>query len=193
MRFHHSVWSLILATASFLPRVADAQAPDSVAFHQGQWGAEFRILNSFLGLGALRFSSPTRALLLDISADYIHASGSGTAPASTTGIGVAVDLGMRAHHSFGRRLYRLTTFGIFVNYSRQTISTNNAKLSTFGGGPFVDLGATWLVTPHLGIGAKWRAALFYNHATLTDAVTSAKVDQVGVTLGGIELAGQLYF
>jgi hypothetical protein len=144
-------------------------------------------------VGALRFSSPTRALLVNISTDYSHTSGSGIAPASTSGIGVAVDLGMRGHHSFGRRVYRLTTFGVFFGYSRQTSSTGNTKVETLGVGPFADLGATWLVTPHLGIGAKWRAAISYTHATASDAFTSAKADQLRISLGSIELAGQLYF
>jgi hypothetical protein len=177
---------------ALFPRSADAQASDSVVFHRGQWGAEFSIVNGFFGVGALRFSSPTRALLMNISTDYSHRSGSGTAP-STTGTGVALDLGMRAHHSFGRRLYRLTTFGVFLGYGRQTISTNNTKAETIGVGPFADLGATWLVTPHLGIGARWRASISYTHATVTDASTSATANQVQISLGHIQLAGQLYF
>jgi hypothetical protein len=183
---------LFLATAGLLPRNANAQAADSVAFHQGQWGAEFRISGGFFGLGALRFSSPTRALLVDVSTDYNHISGSGVA-ASSSDVAVAMDLGMRAHHAFGRRLYRLITFGVSLGYSRQTTSTNNTKLEAFGAGPFVDLGATWLVTPHLGIGAKWGAAISYTHATLSDVINSAKIDQLHFSLGNFGLAGQLYF
>jgi hypothetical protein len=129
---------------------------------------------------------------MNISTDYNHSSGSGTAP-STTGTGVAVDLGMRAHHAFGRRLYRLTTFGMFLGYSRQTISTNNSKTETIGVGPFADLGATWLITPHLGIGAQWRAVISYTHARATGAFGSATANQVQISLGHIQLAGQLYF
>jgi hypothetical protein len=192
VQLNHPVCFLFLATAALLPRNANAQAADSVAFHQGQWGAEFRLSGGFFGVGALRFSSPTRALLIDVSSDYNHISGSGAA-ASSSAVGVFVDLGMRAHHAYGRRLYRLITFGVSLGYSRQTTSTNNTKLEAFGAGPFADLGATWLVTPHLGIGAKWRAAISYTHATLSDVINSAKIDQLNFSLGNIALEGQLYF
>ena len=76
---------------------------------------------------------------------------------------------------------------------RPTLAAKTLPRSAPGGiRSFADLGAAWLVTPHLGIGAKWRAAISYTHATASDAFTSAKTDRVHISLGSIELAGQLY-
>jgi hypothetical protein len=104
VRINPMAVSLLLASASLLPGIGHAQAPDSAPFHHGQWGAEFHIANGFFGAGALHFSSPTHAILVDFSTAYSHSSVSGTA--STNAIGAAVDLGTRAYHPFGERLYR---------------------------------------------------------------------------------------
>ena len=60
----------------------------------------------------------------------------------------------------------------------------------WGGGIFGNVGASWLVTPHLGIGADWGVTVGYVHET----GPLANVDrQWTVGLGQLQLTGQLYF
>ena len=179
--------------ASLLGSVTVAQAQDAVAFHPGQWGAEFQIGNGFVGTGALHFSSPTRALLINVGTNYTHASASGAGQGSGNATDVTLDLGTRRYHSFGPHLYRLITFGLSANYQRQSSDLNNATVEAIGGGPFVDLGASWMVTAHLALGARWRAALAYDHVKQDLAGTVTRINRVSVSLGGLSLAGQLYF
>jgi hypothetical protein len=160
-----------------------------MSFHRGQWGAEFSIATGFAGVGALRFTSPTHAWLIDFGATYDHTSTSGIRESRTT---ASLDLGTRAYHALRRRLYRLTTFGVSLNYRRSPASPGTTT-ETFGGGLFADLGATWLVTPELGIGARWRAAISYGHGKVSGAGVSSTADGVSVSLGPLLLAGQIYF
>ena len=182
----------LLASAFLLPRVLSAQLTDSMAFHRGQWGAEFQIGSGFFGAGTLHFTSPTHAWLMNASAAYAHTSGSGFGVSTVNTGSIALDLGTRAYRSFGRRLYRLTTFGVSLSYSRQTTNLGTTT-QLLGGGPFADLGATWLVTPHLGIGARWRAAIAYTHGKASGGGSSSTVDYVRVSVDGVVLTGQLYF
>jgi hypothetical protein len=169
------------------------RASFSRAFHQRQWGAEFNISGGFFSAGALRFTSPAHAWLVDLGAGYAHTSVNGPA-GSTTGnnTNIVVELGSRSYHPFGRRLYRLTTFGVSFNYNRQSTS-GGTTFQAAGGGVFGDLGATWLVTPHLGIGARWRVAASYVHASDSSAGVTTTGNGVTFSVGTLQLTGQLYF
>lgn len=114
---------LFLTLGSLLPRFVVAQGADSAMFHRGQWGADFIIGNGFFGAGALRFTSPGHAWLVDIGADYQHTSGtqngvknSGNTEASS------VEAGSRSYHAMNRRLYGLMTLGVSLNYGRSSIN-----------------------------------------------------------------------
>jgi hypothetical protein len=189
MNIRHVMAPLAVTAASLLAGPADGQTPDSVPFHAGQWGAEFQIGSGFFGAGALHFTSPTHAWLLDFSAGYDHTSSSLTPSTSNSVLGL--DLGTRAYGSFGPRLERLITLGVVFSYSRQ--SGGGVTTQAVGGGPFASLGATWLITPHLGVGAQWRADITYTHGTVSAGGASAKADDLRASLGGMRLMGQLYF
>lgn len=189
MNIRHVMAPLAVSFASLLAGTAEAQTPDLVALHPGQWGAEFQIGNGFFGAGALRFTSPTHAWLLDLSAGYDHTTAPGAPITNSTVLGL--DLGTRAYRSFGRRLERLITFGAVFSYARQRGGGVTAQ--SIGGGPFASLGATWLITPHLGVGAQWRADITYTHGTVSFIGGSGKSDDLRVSLGGMRLMGQLYF
>jgi hypothetical protein len=182
-----------IAAASLGSGAVAAQASDSVPFHRGQWGAEFNIANGFFGVGALHFTSPTHAWLATLDASYAQNHATGPALASFNAGSAALELGTRSFHAFSRRLQRLTTFGTSFTYSRQT-NAGGATFQALGAGVFADLGATWLVTPHLGIGARWRAGASYSHGRVSGGgLPTSTIDSWSVSLGSVLLTGQLYF
>ena len=192
MKRRHVITAMF-AVASLCSGTAAAQAPDSLTFHRGQWGAEFNISGGFFSAGALRFTSATHAWLLDLGAGYSHNSFSGPAGSGSGNLTtITAELGSRSHHSIGHRLYRLTTIGALLNYGRQS-TTGGSTNRTTGVGVFGDLGATWLVTPHMGIGARWRVTASYVHGSSTNAGVTSTGNQVTLFMGTVVLAGQLYF
>jgi hypothetical protein len=186
-------WALVTALAA---RTASAQTSDSVAFHRGQFGADFLIGGGFAAAGALHFTSSTRALLLDVNATYRHASEHlGSTAVTGNSADAGVRLGTRAYHWLDHHLYRWTTLGVSVSYNWQTSTQDTISQTTqgIGGGVFANIGATWLVTPHLGIGAQWEADLTYNHSSGSASSGTPTADFVSLSLARIALVGQLYF
>jgi len=183
------------AVAAFLlAPAAVAQVPDAALFHRGQWGVDFRVGSGFTGAGALHFTSPTRATLLDLSSAYSHAANTAASPAlRASNVNATLSLGTRAYHSVDPHIYRWTTLGLSFAYSRQsaTQGTVTQRVQGIGTGVFANLGATWLVTPHLGLGAQWQADLTYTHNSASAAAGTSDVVTVG--LARVALTGQLYF
>jgi hypothetical protein len=136
-------------------------------------------------------------MLVDLLADYHHTAAD---YAGETGSGEEVNLrlcvGTRAYHAIRPRLFRLLTVGVSGNYSWQQ-ATNQDTLQTkgqgFGAGLFGDLGATWLVTPNLALGAKWGLSFDYRHSATSASYGSGSSDTFAITIGSVALVGQLYF
>ena len=193
MDFNRRIALLFVTLGSLFPRLVAAQGADSAMFHRGQWGADFIIGNGFFGAGALRFTNPGHAWLVDVGANYQHTSGT-TNGANNSGNSetFTVEVGSRSYHAMNRRLYGLTTVGASFNYGRSSINGGPIGRSS-GGSLFGDLGAAWFVTPHLGVGARWRAALSYLHLHTTFAGNETTLNAVGLSLGTVVLTGQLTF
>ena len=187
---------LILASVLFLPNVAGAQSADSAAFHGRQWGTEFNIGGGFAAAGMIRFSSPTRALIANVGTDLSHSSSTYAGNANSgSDVGMNLRLGARAYHAVGSRVYRLTTVGLSLNYTWQQTTQGGSRFASqgIGAGVFGDIGATWLVTPHLGLGARFAGTVMYNHYRSTEPGSTARANQVRASVGSIALVGQFYF
>jgi hypothetical protein len=201
MRSHRRVALLApltsLAFFSLAPALA-AQARDSMPFHKGQWGVDFRVGSGFAGVGALHFTSPTRAMLIDVSGAYSHISNTSTTPTPPvrgSNVNAALSLGRRAYHLLDPHVYRWTTLGLSFNYDRQSTTQGGVTQTGqgLGAGVFANLGATWLVTPHLGLGAQWQVDVTYSHGKVTSSVGTGKFDFVALELARVALTGQFYF
>jgi hypothetical protein len=192
VRLRSAILSCLVVGPALLAPAALAQSPDSVAFHRGQWGTEFNTGSGFVAAGLLHFSTPARALIFDIGASYDHGAFHATPPTETVDrYGATLSLGTRTYRSIERRLYRMVTLGITARYDRQNsrADTVRTRSEAYGLGVFGDIGATWLVTPHLGIGVKLGATLGYSHT----GTIGASTDQLHLSAGFLTLAGQLYF
>lgn len=178
-----------LASAS-APATLLGQAAEPTPFHARQWGADFTIIGGFTGAGFIHFRNPTHAMVADLGVGIQSTTPSGGGPGTNT-MSATLRLGMRRYRPLTRGVLGFGTLGIDVTHTHQfrggpgPLSSNG-----WGGGIFGNVGASWLVTPHLGIGADWGVTVGYVHET----GPLANVDrQWTVGLGQLQLTGQLYF
>lgn len=192
MTLHRKLLALLALGLSLAPSAARAQAPDSAVFHRGQWGTEFGIGGGFTAVGLLRFTAPTRALLVSVGADYAHTSNTEYGqPVASDNVDLSLRLGVRRYHALERRIYRTVTVGLFGSYDWRRTKQDSVRTlgEGYGGGFFADIGATWLVTPHLGLGVKFGATASYLHSISR----GYKTDLFRLSAGTLSIAGQFYF
>lgn len=185
---------LLLAGA----RVGRAQAPvaaDSLPFTRGQWGVQVTGGENLVSVGALRFTSPRAAWLLDIVASVtrseVRVDSSAGAPlppdadashVNTSG-GANVRVGRRSYHALGRGVASFATAGVSAGYSgARWTQAGGSRATTVTGGLFGDLGATYFVTPHLGLGAAVTLEASYARSRTRSSGTTVRASTVGVQL-----------
>lgn len=141
-----------------------AQSPtaDSTGSRAGQWGAEFSLgsnLGSSAGAGVLRFHTERRALVLD-GAVQVSRQSVNTPLTETQSFG-RLRLGTRWYRPVARQVLQSLTLGVHLSrdqreqnqvYAFPPEATQTRSTST-GGGVFVELGGSWMVTSHLRLGA----------------------------------------
>lgn len=160
---------LPLMVGLLLPMALPAQATDSLPFRAGQWGAEFSASHGFGGIGLMRFSSPGRAWFFNVQAGYT-ASGSDEEPPLSTQFGesdsqggsASVRLGHRWFRPAGARVVQQLTLGIDVGGAHSSRDAAVDSLRAFdlvqgnrSLGAFAEVGAAWMVTPKLALGAAY--------------------------------------
>src|SRR5260370_19018372 len=74
---------LVLAGCPLVAEAQDAPEPDTTPFHRRQWAAQFAGGVQLVTLGALRFTAPTRAWLVDFSVNGGHSHSTDQASADT--------------------------------------------------------------------------------------------------------------
>lgn len=169
-----------------------AQTP-AAPFHRGQWGIDFNVANGFVGVGAIHFRSPVKALVLSLygsaSTTTFTYGGGGSTGGNANAIGVS--LGARRYRAVAPRVQFSRTLGLEGSYAHtyQGGSTQN----TWSGGLFGELGAAWLVTPHLGLGGAWRLSADYQHMTTKSGGVTGSGHAFTLSLGQVHLTGQIYF
>lgn len=187
------VSALLVTCTLTLTAPARAQGNEALGFRAGQWGADFQVAGGFYGAGAIKFTSPTGAWLVDLGSQVVHASVNQPAGNSSgTAINLSVKIGRRMYGSIAHRVAPWTAIGVTASYGWQRSTTDTA--TTVGAGVFGSLGATWLITPHLGLGAQWSLIFNYSHQSLKNGITGTTTsNSVNLTLPNMALAGQIYF
>ena len=86
------------------------------------------------------------------------------------------------------------TLGVDASY-RHIFAASAAQPTdnTWAAGLFGDAGASWLVTPHLGLGAAWRLNLSYFHEKASGRGPTGTASGIQLSLNQVRLTGQLYF
>ncbi len=160
------VSACIMAGVVTLPTTTAAQAPDTTAFEAGQWGAEIGLEAAFASLGLLRFSTPNRAWIGAVGASIQRTRSDvqqrGFEPdavaRSFNDAEIALRLGHRWYRTMSSRVQQHATVGVIVLGGRERAGPTFPSSQWYGGGgAFVDVGALYMVTPRLSIGAAWSA------------------------------------
>lgn len=156
----------LAVSLSLLCAPAGAQQTDSLPFRKGQWGVEFSA-SDFGGVGALRFTSPKRAWLFDVSA-RIRNEGGDSDDAAFNRVSDVNDvfarLGYRWYGTLAPRVVRHAGLGLAAS-RRSSKEQLGGLLSSFPApideradeslGVYAELGAHWMITHNLSLGASW--------------------------------------
>lgn len=193
--------------AALLPHAALAQAPatsDSLPFRSGQWGAQFAVSSGMPAVGVLRFRSPSSAWLLNADLEAASADQSAdTEERSSTGAYGSIQLGIREYRPVAARVARYHGAGVLLAYQRQSTESDEPSIfrndfRAFGPGAYGELGASYLVTRHLSLGATTRLEMRYSRGTQEITQPDGSVNETRTTgfsarVGGIRLVGTLLF
>jgi len=181
---------LTAVVAALAPAPLLGQRPDTSAFHRGQWGVNFNIGSGFVGAGLIHFRNPTRAFVLDLGGSVATSTGNGQFGA-TNSSAATLSLGGRRYHPFGDRLFGFRTLGIEGSFSHVFLGGPSPNTQNrWSGGVFGELGAGWLVTPHLAVGGAWRLSVDY---TRSNVIGAGHNSGWSFALGQVRLTGQIYF
>lgn len=160
--------------------------------------------DNFRGAGVLRFLTPRRALVLDLSGSTTRESATGWSTATDVDF-VQLRLGHRWYRPIHDRIVQHVTVGAsfarsVVEHTVTTVEGLEGKTAqqANSGGAYADLGAAWLVTPHLSLGAAWTADVSYKRAS-TDAsgegvqLLDQRVRSWNANAGSVSLRLNFYF
>lgn len=149
--------ALLLAAA---PAAAQQGDTSAVPFRPGQWGSQFSFDGQFVSAGFLRFRSPTAAWVVDAGLSIERVSVEDDQVAEDRDLAndaYFLQLGHRGYGPVASRVVSYRGFGVFGSAYRdeQPQFGTPQRLEQTGGqaGAFAEIGATWMVTPHLGLGA----------------------------------------
>ena len=200
-----SLPTLVACAVLGLPSLLRAQDSTTTAprggtpeFHAGQWGALFASSEGFYGVGALRFSTPTKAWTLSGNFRVAHNSqdpGDYSSDLFSTG----VSIGRRWFRAGSGRVRPYSELGISGSYSWGTggASGYSTKWQGYGGGFYGQVGAQVFFAPELSLGAAWNASLLYNHDHSENASGGSGYSNdrssFSADAGRIQLIGTLYF
>lgn len=198
----------LLAAAPLAAQTASTAPSDSLPFRQGQWGAEFG-LGSYTSAGFVRFRSPRRAWVGTVSGDYSRQTPEGTSSARTSAR-VSATVGHRWFRAILPDVSQFVTLGGVIGAQRSDFTLQQISLpelvavearlrrSSYFAGVAADVGAQWMVTPSLALGAKWgaQAVVGRDQDRLSGGLpsnTDATGTSTSLILGRIAVLGSLYF
>lgn len=182
----------------------DSTAKPSTPFRRGQWATQFTVGSNFGSLGFLKFRSATRALVLDVQLGGLHAENSvkdstGTSQFTgvTSGAFTQLRFGWRRYGGGEPKIVTHYTFGLLAGFDHDAASGNgvSSQLNSWSWGLFGDLGATYLVTPKLGLGAMASGSLAYSTSTTEVQPSGGKSHrwQIGGSAVSASLVATLFF
>ena len=181
----------------------------SLPFRDDQWGMDFGLGdNRAYRIGAIRFTSATRAWILDgrvsggIDRTEYRAGPSDTLPAYLTrdaiaqGGSVSLLVGRRAYRALGSRAMRTVSFGVGGGFGYgETLAEGRrvGRSTTSNATAEFAVGAHYRITPSLALGGTTRLAGTYTWSESRQETVVQRLQRVGVGLGASELVLSLFF
>ncbi|HEY2853634.1 MAG TPA: hypothetical protein VGJ18_12350 [Gemmatimonadaceae bacterium] len=193
---HRIYFTLISVCVLAHPSYAQASADTASAFRRGQWGVEFIPTTTLTEGGVLRFSTPSRAWVLDGSASFDNESNTVTSgpDQSARTIGVNARIGPRWYHSEYERVVRFAGVGVTGSYSGVSQSgPNNNRGESWTAGAYGELGLQYLFTRHLGLGVRADVVVsrLSQHFTESGGTQHLTIDRLA--LNPLHIIGAFYF
>lgn len=188
-------------------------AAPTLPFRAGQWGLEFALngMNAY-SVGAVRFTSPTRAWVLDVRVNgevnrqerwstAVDSVDPALPPTFDYDIiqqegGMSLLVGRRAYKGLSSRAARTLGIGATGGFSYREYLTGGRRVNTvkgWNGGLEGALGGIYLVTPSLGLSGTLRLGASYQRLESGDDEYGARDQRVVVGLGHSELRLSLFF
>lgn len=203
--FHfRSTVSFLLALSPAVLSGQEATASDSTPFRSGQWAAQFGISSGYASLGVLKFTTPTRAWLLDarVSGGHEDSEFRITNPDTTirqfeSDASVTLRLGRRFYaaardHVVG--LYTIGASGGFAHSAGGQRPGSTGETNGWNVGVFFELGGSYLVTRRLSLGALGSASLSYSRSVSRGSTGGrSKLSRYGGSLNAVSLVATVYF
>ena len=180
-----------------IPALASAQVEGTTSptFHPGQWAAQFAVGGGFSGLGAMRFSTPTKAwtFMAIVNGTFSHVTSTGE---EGTFQNLSLRVGRRSFRPGTGRIRPFAELGGSGSLGRNHLSGAGPATTNlvYGAGVYGKLGATIFFAPELSLGAGWTAGVnlfredFHQSGSPTEHITS-----LDFAAGGISLEGAFYF
>ena len=182
-----------------------AQEPaDTLPFHAHQWAFLFIGGSSFAGLGALKFTAPNRAWIINVGGSAIHARTDVPLAPDTTetqtqnAATFSLRLGRRFYQPRGHEVVSYQSLGItgganrFCSHDSFGGTTNSNCSTGWTAGVFGELGAQYLLTPRLSIGGQFNAAVSYQFTRSTNGLPNRNWE-LQLSFGQVGFGGAIYF
>lgn len=162
-------------------------------FRRHRWAAQFAGGTTFASLGALRFTAPTRAWLLDFrftgghSHDRAYASDTLESDGFVSNASVDSRIGRRFYQGRGKSVVSFQTVGALGGYTHNCNESTAPVVAGFcsngwRAGVFGELGAAYLITRRFSVGGTAAVAFTYQRTKTTGP--SGFVRRVGVSRFG---------
>ena len=187
------------------PAVASGQGvtPDTTPFHRGQWAAQFGAGTSFASLGFVKFTTPTRAWVLDFhlsgghTQSTAHRGDSLLSDGFTSSATVNTRVGRRFYQARGKVVASFQTLGVLGGYTHDC--QGNTVILSFcdngwDAGAFAELGGIYLVSPRLSLGGAATASFTYERSQARDNVGDRETHWAyGGAFQGLSFTATVYF
>lgn len=211
--FLASSWStmrrlpLMLACACLLVFASSGLQGQTIAdtttasFHPGEWGVGFILRNSVTDAGVLRFSTPTRAWVLDGNASFDRQSQSGSTvfgDQTARSWSLSAQFGPRWYRAMSGHVARYLGFGLTGGYAWSEFSGTSSHGNLWSAGAYGETGMQYLLTRFLGIG--WRGTLSASRVETKNSeltpqgfVSTSNTTGYHLGLDAVQLTGTIYF
>ena len=169
---------MLIGSASRSLLAQDSVPRDSTPFRRGQWALQFGAGASLASVGGLKFTSPTRAWLLDLqlTAGHSHStiqfSPDTVSEQFSSHAGITARAGRRFYEVRHRAVAGYQTLGVLAGFTHSCSGTSGFRAvggycaNGWTAGAFGELGGAYLLTSHLSIGGGAAASFSYSRSWL---------------------------
>lgn len=172
---------------------ATSPAHDTLPFHKGQWAAQFVAGTQFVSAGVLHFRSPRSAWLIDGSVHYSRIERRDNylvdtliVPLTSTAWSATgtVRFGLRSYRPLGDATQLFVTYGLMLQGGggENTSLGQTTDTWSWGAGVFGELGANYMITPHIGLGAAAGLQAAYSQSGFAKSADTREIAVSGALL-----------